>query len=41
MIKKLGDRDRYEVETQTEFFREKWVEDAVVKYFQRRLASGH
>jgi len=41
LIKRLGERDRYEVETQTEFFKEKWVEDAVVKYFQRRLASGH
>eukprot|EP00210_Caulerpa_lentillifera_P005443 g5205.t1 len=40
-VKRLGGRDCYKVETQTEFFKEKWVEDAVVKYFQRRLASGH
>ena len=41
LIKRLGERDCYEVETQTEFFKGKWVEDAVVKYFQRRLAAGH
>lgn len=31
----------YDLERRSETFRHKWVEDAVVKYLQRRLAAGH
>lgn len=39
-VAKASGRD-YELERRTDTFHGKWVEEAVLKYLHRNLASGH